>query len=104
MNELISLSVPKKLKINYKSSKNISPIIDAKSYDYTVEYISSNENVVAVDSKGNVKGNATGEAEITCTVTDKYGNALTEKTTVTVSYSAFQWIIIIALFGWIWYI
>ena len=103
LNDLVSLSLPKDFEVNYKTSKNLSPKIDAKSYDYTVSYTSSNEAVATVDGKGNVKGISTGEATITCTVTDKYGNTLTDSTNVTVSLAWWQWLIKILLFGWIWY-
>ena len=42
-----------------------------------------------------------GTATITARSTDGFASA---KCTVEVGYSAVQWIIIIVLFGWIWYI
>ena len=44
-----------------------------------------------------------GTADITVTVTDEDGNAVSDTGTVTVHYMLVQWLIVILLFGWIWY-
>lgn len=44
-----------------------------------------------------------GTATITCTVTDSNGNTVTDTCNVTVKYNFGQWLIVIILFGWIWY-
>ncbi len=90
--------------INYKKSAVIVPDIDIDDgLDYTVEYKSSNSGVVSVDKNGNVYGAKKGSAVITCTVTDELGNEVSDTCTVNVKYTWWQWIIVIVLFGWIWY-
>ena len=84
---------------NYKGSKKIG-----YQSNYSADQIkweSSNEKVATVDDQGNVKMTGKGTATITATSLD--GEA-TAECKVTVNYSAGQWIIIIVLFGWIWYI
>ncbi len=92
------------ISVSYKGTTKIEP--DVKfigDVDYTVEYSSSNESVATVDKDGNVTATDTGEAEITVTVTDEYGNVVEDTCIVTVSYAWWQWLFIIFLFGWIWY-
>lgn len=90
--------------MNYKASTTIKPKVDAdEGITYTVKYESSNPKVASVDENGNVKALKKGNATITVTVTDQYGNVVEDTCTVTVKYTFFQWIIKILLFGWIWY-
>ena len=90
--------------VSYKVTTKIEPDVKfAGNVDYIVEYSSSNESVVTVDKDDNVIATGTGEAEITVTVTDEYGNVVEDTCKVTVSYAWWQWLIIIFLFGWIWY-
>lgn len=84
--------------MNYKDSHTI---------DYSSEYApekltwtSSNEKVATVDENGNIYASGKGNATITVTSADGVVN---ETIDVTVSYTVLQWIIIIVLFGWIWY-
>nr|MCR5041847.1 InlB B-repeat-containing protein [Clostridia bacterium] len=92
------------IKINYKASATIKPQITADDgAEYTVSYSSSATNVASVDAGGKVTGAKRGTATITCTVTDEYGGTVKDTCTVTVKYSFVQWLIIILLFGWIWY-
>ena len=70
---------------------------------YKLSYTSSDESVVTVDENGYVKGVGKGTAEITVTLTDFYGNEVSDRAVVTVSYAWWQWLIIIFLFGWAWY-
>ena len=94
--------------LGYRSSAVITPIIDAvDSAKYNVTY-KSNSSAVSVDQNGRVTSNKTfgftpGSAVITCKVTDSNGNTVTDTCTVTVNFTAIQWIIKIVLFGWIWY-
>lgn len=91
--------------VNYKSTYMLSPEITAdKGAKYTVKYSSSNTKVATVDENGKIYGAKKGNATITCTVTDSYGNVVTDKCNINVDYSGSQWFIIIVLFGWIWYI
>ena len=71
--------------------------------DYTVEYSSSNPSVAYVDEFGEVYAAGEGSAEITCTVTDEYGNVVTDTCEVKVSFAWWQWIIRILLLGFLWY-
>ncbi len=93
------------ISLNYKKSTTIKPTIKAdEGAKYTVKYSSSNPKVATVDENGKIYGAKKGNATITCTVTDSYGNVVTDKCNVNVDYSGSQWFIIIVLFGWIWYI
>lgn len=99
-----SVNVEESINLTYKSSGTLVPQISADSgAKYTVEYSSSNPNVASVDVNGKITTNDTGSATITCSVTDEYGNVVTDTCEVNVSYSWWQWIIVIVLFGWIWY-
>ena len=65
--------------LNYKKSATITPIIDAdKGAEYTVTYTSSNPSVARVDENGKVYGAKKGSADITVTVTDSYGNSVSD--------------------------
>lgn len=100
----IALEIQENLDINYKAKSNIMTLIsDPTNIKADVNYKSSNPNVVMVDNNGNVYGAKKGSATITCTVTDKYGNSVSDTCQVTVSYAWWQWIVKIVLFGFIWY-
>ncbi len=100
-----SVKIDDNAEINYKSSYKISSEITAESgVEYTAEWQSSNPKVASVDKNGKVTALKKGTAKITCTVTDSYGNTVYDTCNVTVKYSFGQWLIIILLFGWIWYI
>ena len=93
------------ISLNYKKSATIKPTIKADDgAKYTVKYSSSNTKVATVDKNGKVYGAKKGTATITCTVTDSNGNTVQDTCKVTVKYSFGQWLIVILLFGWIWYI
>ena len=84
---------------NYKDTKKISY---KSSYSAKqIKWESSNTKVATVDDSGNVKMTGKGTATIKATSTD--GSASAE-CKVTVGYSFLQWVIVIVLFGWIWYI
>ena len=92
------------IKLNYKKSTTITPNITADDgAEYTVKYSSSNTSVARVDDNGNVYAAKRGSATITCTVTDSNGNTVQDTCNVNVKYSFGQWLIVILLFGWIWY-
>ncbi|MBQ3150249.1 MAG: leucine-rich repeat protein [Clostridia bacterium] len=90
------------ISMTYKTATTVSPVIECES-EYTVTYSSSNTSVATIDNSGKVTATGRGTATITCTVTDEYGNSVSDTCTVTVKYAWWQWIIIILLFGWIWY-
>lgn len=84
--------------MNYKSSHTID-----FSSNYTTDeltWTSSNEKVAKVDENGKIYAAGTGEATITVTSADGLVN---ETCQVKVSYQWWEWIIVIVLFGWIWY-
>ena len=91
--------------LNYKKSTTLNPTIKAdEGAEYTVKYESSNPKVASVDKNGKVTALKKGTAKITCTVTESNGNTVSDTCNVTVKYNFGQWLIIILLFGWIWYI
>ena len=90
--------------LNYKKSVALNPSVTVdENASYTVTYTSSNPSVARVDENGKVYGAKKGSAEITVTVTDEYGNTVSDTCKVNVTYAWWQWIIVIVLFGWIWY-
>lgn len=92
-------------KIDYKKTASVPVEIDAPfGTQYYVTYATSHPNVARVDANGNVYGVSRGNSTITCTVTDVYGNTYTDSCNVRVRWNFWQWLIIILLFGWIWYI
>lgn len=88
--------------INYKGKAKLSTEINA-SGKYTKTFTSSNSSIVMVDNEGNIYGAKRGSAKITCTLTDSRGNTVSDTCTVNVTYTWWQWIVKIVLFGWIWY-
>lgn len=92
------------MELNYKAISKIDSKIEIDNgVNYTAEYKSSDIKIATVDKNGNIYGLKKGNSTITCTVTDEYGNSVFDTCTVNVKYAWWQWIIIIALFGWIWY-
>ncbi len=92
------------IRINYKDTMIIRPEIYADDgVRYTVTYSASNPSVAQVNQNGKITATAFGRTTITCTVTDEYGNTVTEKFTVNVRYTFWQWIIMLFLFGELWY-
>ena len=90
--------------LNYKKSVALNPSVTVDdNASYTVTYTSSDTSVARVDENGKVYGAKKGSAEITVTVTDEYGNTVSDTCKVNVTYAWWQWIIVIVLFGWIWY-
>ncbi len=92
------------IETNYKKSGQLEPeIVNPDNVGYKVEYESSNPQCVTVDADGNYSAVKRGSAEITCTVTDEFGNTVQDTCNINVSLTPWQWIIVILLFGWIWY-
>lgn len=94
------------ISLNYKKSTTLKPTITAdEGAKYTVKYSTSNPKVATVDKNGKVTATkrGSGSATITCTVTDSNGNTVTDTCKVNVKLSFGQWLIVIVLFGWIWY-
>ena len=95
------------VELNYKGSAKLDPVIEADSgVKYTVTYKSSDSKIATVDNNGNVKGTKdwiSKSATITCTVTDEFGNVVTDTCKVTCGYAWWQWIVGTILFGFLWY-
>ncbi len=87
----------------YGQTYELTVRLDLEADVETVSFESSDTSVVTVDENGFVTAVGRGEAEITCTVTDKEGNTETGTCTISVKYTFWQWIIKIVLFGWLWY-
>lgn len=84
--------------MNYKDSYTISYTTNYAPESLT--WTSSDEDVVKVDANGKLTTTGTGNATVTVTSADGRVN---ESCEVSVSYQWWQWIIVIVLFGWIWY-
>lgn len=92
------------ISVNYKDSASLNTRINvADEVNYSVKYTSSDCSVATVDENGNIYGAGKGNTTITCTVTDEFGNVVSDTCDVEVNYTFGQWLIVILLFGWIWY-
>lgn len=90
---------PQNVTMNYKSSLPLTATVNRGSVK-TVNWKSSDTNVVTVDNNGKLTAVGKGTATVTATTTDgKY----TGSCEVKVKYSFIQIIIIYVLFGFIWY-
>ncbi len=96
-----SLSLPEAIELKYKTDKKLNVTISPENADEQVlVWKSSNTKVLEVDDDGNLKTNKRGTSVITVSTED---GEISDTCTVTVKYSFGQWLIIIFLFGWIWY-
>lgn len=86
------------LELNYKQYGKIN--IDTTYKADGIQWKSSNTKVAVVDVDGTVYAAGTGSAVITAQNAD---GSVSDTCKVTVSYAWWQWIIVIVLFGWIWY-
>ena len=66
-----------------------------------VSFTGYDKNLITVDDQGNVNVVPGGKGTTTVTVGD--GTEFTAAVSVTVKYNWWQWLIVILLFGWIWY-
>ena len=102
--EELSVSVyPQSRELHYKDRDMLTVGITGSSIDCEVSFSSSNPKAVKVDENGNIYAAKRGSATITCTVTDEFGNTVSDSCNVNVKYSFGQWLIKILLFGWIWF-
>ena len=97
--EIPELIDAKSITINYKGSVSIGKA-DLKNIDVTYE--SSAPEIISVDENGTITAVGTGTATITATATVD-GEVIKDEVTVTSAYTWWQWIVVIILFGWIWY-
>jgi len=99
----INISLNKNsLQLTYRGSEKLTASVSGSAA--SVVWSSSNTSIVTVDQNGNVQsakkfGFSKGG---TATITAKGGNT-TATCTVSVKPSIWQWLLIIPLFGWIWY-
>ena len=96
----ISLS-EEETELSYRESARLTADIEPEdASDPAVTFQSSDPEVAAVDENGIVTAVGRGSAVITCLSKDGYATA---SCPVTVRYTPLQWLIVILLFGWIWY-
>ena len=85
------------IKTHYMDAKDTFTV---KYPDFTpVRYYSDDTNIATITANGMVRGEHRGETSVHAV--DAYGNIRT--TDIVVNYTFWQWLIIILLFGWIWY-
>jgi len=84
------------ISLRYRSTTQLNLVTTAPG---TIIWDSSNQNIVTVGRNGSITGLATGMAQITATDSDGFYATCT----VTVSYVWWQWLIMLFLFGWLWY-
>ena len=94
--------------VKYKFTTKLDPVVgadaDARRDLFKYTYTPKDKTIVSVDEKGVVTGLKRGSTTVKVTVTDVFGNTVSDECTVTVKYSLLQWIVIIFFFGWRWYI
>ena len=89
------------LEMEYKTSLTLEMLTKPDNAEVKdVLWSSSDDNIAVVDQNGKITAVGKGEATITCASAD--GNASAE-CNIAVKYSFKQWLIIILLFGWLWY-
>lgn len=94
-----TISIDESVTMNYKNSVKLN--LDTSFSDTSkIKWSSSNTAVATVDENGNVYAAGRGSAVITAESAD---GKISDTCNVTVNYSTIQWIIIIVLFGWLWY-
>jgi len=93
----VEIKDKKDLTLNYKGTASLEA---TSTYKDGVVWSSSNTNVATIDSKGKITATGTGTAVITASSPD---GAVSDSCNVKVEYTWLQWIVVIVLFGWIWY-
>lgn len=90
------------LTMQYKKSSRLyaNVLPEEAAFSADIAWSSSNPKVVTVDEYGNIYAAEKGTATITASTAD---GKITAECKITVTYSTWQWIIMIVLFGWIWY-
>lgn len=95
---------PDDLQLRYLARGKIDPKVSLTGpVSYKCVFTSSDPSVITVDEAGNYKATGRGTATVTVSVTDANGITVKGSCTVTVRYTFWQWLIIIFLFGFIWY-
>lgn len=92
------------IELNAREEYQLDPIIQAGDVNYVLDYKSSKPTIAFVNYQGVVTGRRLGTALITITASDDRGNIVgIDAYSVKVKYTFGQWMIMIFLFGWIWY-
>ena len=109
MEEILPMLVPvsqctlseTQLNLHYKEQTVLQATVTPEDAENTgVTWKSSDESVITVDAQGHVTATGRGNAVITCISEDGFASSTCQ---VTVGYSPLQWVIVILLFGWLWY-
>ncbi|MBQ7596368.1 MAG: hypothetical protein IJU45_06865, partial [Clostridia bacterium] len=91
------------MKVYCNDKNTASPdITNPDNIGYTVKYESSNEKILKIDNDGTFTTLKRGTAQIKCIVTDEFGDVYEAQCTVKVNFKAWQWIVYIFAFGWLW--
>lgn len=90
------------IEMRFKSSC-VVPVSVNVTGNYKLFYESSNPSVASVSTDGRLNALKKGETQLSVTLRDANMKTVTEKCNVKVIYEWWQWLIIIACFGWIWY-
>ncbi|MBR1496905.1 MAG: hypothetical protein IJ617_04705 [Oscillospiraceae bacterium] len=88
---------PAELRMDYNSAAQVEAIVSPP--EMPLRWSSSDPAVVSVDASGVLHAVGRGHAVVTCAA----GGQAEGRCSVTVTYSLPQWLIIVFLFGWIWY-
>lgn len=89
---VLSVELGEKLVLKYGEIGEVKPVVEiGGTVEYTYEFKSGAENVATVDKDGNITGMGMGKTVITCTVTDQYGNVVTDTVDVQVKFSLGNW-------------
>lgn len=87
-----SVELGDKVAMKYGEVAELKPDIKiGGNVTVTKVFTSAAENVATVDENGNITGKGMGTTTITCTVTDEYGNVVTDTVDVQVSFSLANW-------------
>lgn len=89
--------------VRYAGAYHMSPENYVSASGYTVSYESADESIVTVDSEGTVTAVGRGSTKVICTMTLENSDKVIIEADVDVDYVWWQWLIVIFLFGWIWY-
>ena len=94
----------KDLILNYKDSGRIQlAVTKDNGAIYTTSYTGYDNQIVSVDSDGNVVALKSGSTTVKCSIEDNCGNTVECVCQITVKYSWWQILIRIFLLGFIWY-
>jgi len=118
----LSVEIPDKMDIYYKKTATIVPKVSGGSGKYSYSFISSNQKILTVDSKGNITSVIYSETQvdgmpisparmalssdvyITCIIRDtETGQSVDAVCAMNIKLKWWEWLIYIFLFGWGWY-